>query len=86
MAENGAWGSGGAGRVGPPTPDQFPGLAKLLGTTKEVVAAMVAADFYGIDTTDGYSARVQRIAPMIDALSPADADMVEAIVGRFATS
>jgi hypothetical protein len=47
---------------------------------------MVAADFYGIDTTDGYSARVQRIAPMIDALSPADADMVEAIVGRFATS
>lgn len=83
MAEQGAWGSAGSGRVGPPTPDQFPGLAKLLGTTKEAVAAMVAADFYGIDTGEGHSARVQRMAPMIDSLTDDDGNLVEGLVGRL---
>jgi hypothetical protein len=84
MAEQGAWGKAGAGRVGPPTPDQFPGLAKLLGTTEESVAAMVATDFYGVDTSVGYSARVRRIAPILDTLEEPDADLVEQMVARLA--
>lgn len=83
MAEQGAWGSAGSGRVGPPTPNEFPGLAKLLGTTPDAIAAMVAADFYGVDANGEYSARVQRMAPMIDSLSVDDANMVEGLVGRL---
>lgn len=83
MAENGAWGSAGSGRVGPPTPEQFPGLAKLLGTTPETVAAMVATDFYGVNSAGGQSARVQRIAPKLDALGVDDANLVEALVHRL---
>jgi hypothetical protein len=83
MAEQGAWGNAGAGRVGPPTPDQFSGLAKLLGTTPEQVAAMVCTDFYGIDTGAGHSARVQRLAPAIDGLREADATFVESLINRL---
>lgn len=83
MAENGAWGQAGAGRVGPPTPSEFAGLAQLLGTTEDAIARMVAADFYGVDTSDGYSARVQRMAPAIDALSEADASLIEELVARL---
>lgn len=83
MAEQGAWGSAGSGRVGPPTPEQFPGLAKLLGTTREAVAAMVVADFYGVGNDEGYSARVQRLAPNLDALDDGDATMIENLVLRL---
>lgn len=87
MAENGAWGIGGAGRVGPPRPEDFPGLAKLLGTTSGQVAAMVVTDFYGIDNTDGeYSARVRGLAPLIDRLSEADAELVEQTARRLGRS
>jgi hypothetical protein len=84
MVEFGAWGvtTNGA-RVGPPTPEEFPGLAKLLGTTPEQVAAMIAADFYAVDTGEGYSARVQRIAPLVDGLAEADAELVETIARRL---
>ncbi len=86
MAEHGAWGSAGAGRVGPPTPDQFAGLAKLLGTDIERVAAMVCADFYGIDTGAGFSARVLRLAPTIDALGDDDIDLVQMVITRLGAS
>jgi hypothetical protein len=83
MAEQGAWGSTGGGRVGPPTPDEFGGLAKLLGTTADQVAAMVVADFYGIDSGAGFSARVQRIAPTIDELAEEDAEVIERLATRL---
>jgi hypothetical protein len=87
MAENGAWGSAGSGRVGPPTPEEFPGLAKLLGTTTQQVAQMVVTDFYGIDATDGdYSARMRGLAPMIDSLDDKDAELVEQTVRRLGRS
>ncbi len=67
MAEYGAWGTTTNGaRVGPPTPDEFKGLAKLLGTTPDQIASMVVADFYGVDTGNGFSARMQRLSPIID--------------------
>ncbi|BBH16806.1 hypothetical protein Back2_10930 [Nocardioides baekrokdamisoli] len=83
MAERGAWGSAGAGRVGPPTPDDFGGLAKLLGTSREQVASMVCADFYGVDTGSGYSATVQRLAPTIDELDLDDVVLVEKLIARL---
>jgi len=84
MTERGAWGKSGAGRIGPPTPSEFPGLARLLGTTEKVVAAMVVADFYGVDLETGYSARTQRMAPLLDGLEDSDADLVEKLVLRLA--
>lgn len=84
MAENGAWGNAGSGRVGPPTPSEFDGLAKLLGTTADQVAAMVCADFYGIDTDTGYSARVMRLAPLVDDLADDDLALVDTLVQRLA--
>lgn len=86
MAERGAWGPAGSARVGPPTPEQFPGLAKLLQTTPDAVAAMVVADFYGVGAQEGYSARVQRLAPTIDRLSSKDADLVETLIHRLGSS
>lgn len=83
MVENGPWGVGGAGRVGPPTPTEFGGLAKLLGTTPETVAELVAADFYGVDANSAYSARVKRMAPTIESLSDSDANMIEMLVSRL---
>lgn len=83
MAEHGAWGRGGAGRVGPPTPDQFPGLARLLGTSEDQIAAMVVADFYKVDTGNEFSARVRRLAPKLENLAEDDADMVEELVARL---
>ena len=86
MTEKGAWGQFGAtksNRVGPPDPDTFTGLAKLLGTTVEAVASMVASDFYGVTGEARHSARVQRIAPMIESLKDDDADLVELLVGRL---
>lgn len=86
MVENGAWGKAGTSRVGPPTPDAFAGLAKLLGTSEDAVASMIAADFYGVGDSGGYSARVQRLAPMIESLTDDDADLVELLVGRLNAS
>lgn len=88
MVEYGAWGSitGSGGRVGPPTPNDFPGLAKLLGTTPEQVAAMVVADFYGVDTGDGFSARMQRLAPIIDGLDEEDAELIEKTAQRLGSA
>lgn len=84
MVEYGAWGTTTNGaRVGPPTPDEFKGLAKLLGTTADQIASMVVADFYGVDTGDGFSARMQRLAPIIDGLAEADAELIENTARRL---
>lgn len=84
MTENGAWGTGGAGRVGPPTKADFKGFAKLLGVTPEQVGRMVVMDFYGVETLGEYSPRVDRLAPLLDALSEDDADLIESVARRLA--
>lgn len=84
MTEYGAWGTTTNGaRVGPPTPDEFAGLAKLLGTTSDQIASMVVADFYGVDTGNGFSARMQRLSPIIDGLAEADAELIEIAARRL---
>lgn len=79
MTTNGA-------RVGPPTPEEFKGLAKLLGTTPDQIASMVVADFYGVDTGDGFSARMQRLSPIIDGLAESDAELIENTARRLGQS
>lgn len=86
MTENGAWGTGGAGRVGPPTRAEFEGFAKLLGVTPDQVGRMVVMDFYGVETLGEYSPRVHRLAPLIDELSEDDADLVESMARRLTQS
>lgn len=72
----------GSHRVSPPTRDCFPGFAKLFDMTRDQVAAMAAESWYGIRIED-ISERVKRIAPALDALNEADAELVERLVARL---
>jgi hypothetical protein len=47
---------------------------------------MIAADFYGVIGDKSYSARVQRLAPLIDALDEMDADFIEGLIQRFSVA
>ena len=82
LIENGAW--GGESRVGPPTPEALPGIARLFGTTKEQVAAMIAADWYGVQPDVELSARVLRMSPLLDELQESDAELLEQLARRLA--
>lgn len=84
MVQDGPWGEGsGSGRVGPPGPEKFDGIAKLFGTTPERVAQMVAADWFGVQTEASVSDRVLNLSHLIDALSDEDAEMVEDLIRRL---
>lgn len=85
LVDVGAWG-GDAGRVGPPDPESLDGIAKLFGTTREQVAEMVAADWYGVVPTSQPSALVMRLAPLVDALSEGDATLVEHLIRRLSST
>lgn len=63
LTEWGAWNGPGATRVGPPDPEALPGIAKLFATSVEQVAAMVAADWYGVHPDTELSARTPRPGP-----------------------
>jgi hypothetical protein len=83
MTEGGAWSTSGSGRIAPPSPDQLPGFAKLLGITPEAVARFVAADFYGVQDANPPSARLERLGPAIDSLPEDDLDLVERLLARL---
>jgi hypothetical protein len=83
LVEKGAWGSAGAGRVGPPDDKAIAGIAKLFGTSEEQVAAMIAADWYGVHGDADLSPRVQRLAPALDNLDQHDFDLVESLIDRL---
>jgi hypothetical protein len=72
VASNGAWGSAGSGgRIAPPPPSAFGGIAKLFGVTVEQVREMIAADWYGI-----------RVQPAADSsLTPEARDIAAALTG-----
>ncbi|WAH99762.1 hypothetical protein [Arthrobacter sp. MMS18-M83] len=83
LVEYGAWNGPGSNRVAPPDPQAIPGIAKLFGTTEEQVRAMVAADWYHVYPDTEISARVQRLAPLLDRLTDDDADLAEKLVRRL---
>src|SRR6266545_6985005 len=68
LVEYGAWSGPGSTRVGPPDPEALAGIARLFGTSKEQVAAMVAADWYGVHPDAGLSARALNLGPVLDDL------------------
>lgn len=84
LVEYGAWQGPGNLRVGPPTPEAVPGIAKLFGTSKEEVCAMIAADWYGVNPNGDVSSRVRRLGPTLEALAEPDADLIEAFARRLA--
>ncbi len=84
LVEYGAWRGPGTSRVGPPDPDAIPGIAKLFGTTEAQVAAMIAADWYGVHPDADISPRALRLSPILDQLSESDAELVEALARSLA--
>jgi hypothetical protein len=84
LVEGGAWKDRGWGRVSPPPPNKLGGIANLFGTTVEQVAAMIAADWYGVHPKTEVSARVLRMSPVLDKLTETDSEMVEALARRLA--
>jgi len=85
LVEYGAWAGPGTTRVGPPDPEALSGIAKLFGVTEDQVAAMVAADWYGVGSESELSARVLRLGPLIDELEVVDAKLVERLIHRLAS-
>jgi len=84
LVEHGAWGGPGQTRVSPPAPETFEGIARLFGTSVEQVKAMIAADWYGVESNEGVPARVLRMSPLLDSLDESDAEMVEKLTRRLA--
>jgi hypothetical protein len=85
LVEHGAWAGPGRTRVGPPDLEALDGIAKLFGTTPEQVAAMVAADWYGVHPNNELSPLVLRMGPAIDHLDEVDAGLVELLIRRLET-
>ncbi len=84
LVEHGAWGGRNGNRVGPPTPETLPGIAKLFGTTVEQVAAMVAADWYDVYPDADVSARALALGPTLDRIDESDAALLETLAKRLA--
>lgn len=84
LVEYGAWRGPGNNRVGPPTPEALKGIAVLFGTTEKQVAAMVAADWYGVHPDLDVSTRVLRLGPVLDQLAEPDAELLETLARRLA--
>jgi len=84
LVEYGAWRGPNGVRVGPPDREALPGIAKLFGTSVEQVAAMVAADWYGVYPDARVSTRALRLSPTLDRLGDRDAELVEKLAERLA--
>ena len=83
--EHGAWKGPNATRVGPPTPEALEGIAKLFKTSVEQVAAMVAADWYGVYPDADVSQWALRLSPILDQLDDADAELLDTLARRLAS-
>ncbi|MFF4835495.1 hypothetical protein [Streptomyces sp. NPDC001315] len=79
VVEHGPW-KGQQGRTAPPTPDEWAGIAKLFGTTEDQVCAMISADWFGVQPGAEVSARVMKLAPLLDELTEKEAEAVGVIV------
>lgn len=79
VVEHGPW-KGQQARTAPPTPDEWPGIAKLFGTTEDQVCEMIAADWFGVRPGTEVSARVMKLAPLLDELTETEAEAVGVVV------
>jgi hypothetical protein len=82
LVKYGAWDPPGS-RVGPPTPEAIPGIATLFNTTEEQVAAMIAADWYGVQPRSDLSTQAQKIAARLNTLEQEDLDLLDDLVRRL---
>ncbi|EID52828.1 hypothetical protein [Saccharomonospora xinjiangensis] len=71
--------------VSAPPPEKIPGIAKALDLTREQCTALICEGWYGVRAED-VSPRVQQLAPALDKLGDADAELVEQVVKRLAES
>lgn len=72
----------GVSGVNPPPPEIVGDIAKALEITREQCAALICDGWYGV-RADEVSTRVGRLAPALDKLSDADAELVEQLVTRL---
>lgn len=72
----------GSSGVNPPPPDIVPDIAKALGITSDQCAALICEGWYQVRSEE-VSARVRRLAPALDALTDADADLIEQLAMRL---
>ncbi|MFI1585775.1 hypothetical protein [Embleya sp. NPDC020630] len=79
VVEYGPW-KGPQGRTGPPTPDEWDGIAQLFGTTRDQVRAMIAADWFGVQPGAEVSARVMKLAPLVDKLTEKEAEALAVVI------
>jgi hypothetical protein len=77
-----------ATRVGPPKPDEIPGIARLFNTTEDQVRRMIAADWYGVPIKNDprTSALVRRLGPVLDQLDRDDVALIELLLSRLPSS
>ncbi|NAS21497.1 hypothetical protein GT755_07330 [Herbidospora sp. NEAU-GS84] len=85
VALHGAWGGPKSARVGPPAPETWEGIAKLFGTSKDDVAAMIAADWYGTGATDVQPEDSRRAGAMTQ-LSDDDLALLDRIAARLGST
>jgi transcriptional regulator with XRE-family HTH domain len=68
--------------VSPPSNDTLDGFAELLNATVDDVRAWIAEEWYGVVPSE-LSARVRGLATRVDALSPQDYRLVDALLDRL---
>jgi hypothetical protein len=71
--------------VSPPSDDTIDGFVRLLGGTADDVRAWIAEEWYGVVPSE-LSARVRGLAARVDALSPQDFRLLDALLTRLSSS
>ena len=83
LVNHGPWKGSGESRVFPPSVETIPGIAKLFESTEAEVRAMIAADWYGVDSDAVMTHRVLKFASAIDTLDEADARLILELIPRL---
>lgn len=83
LVNHGPWKGSGDSRVFPPSEETIPGIAKLFESTETEVRAMIAADWYGVDSNSVMTHRILEFASAIDTLDEADAKLILELIPRL---
>ncbi len=73
----------GASAVDPPPPRTIPAIAGMMSISEAQVRAEVAEDWYGVRAGEEVSARVRRLAPVLDLLHSDDVEYIEHLAKRL---